>query len=75
MQCRLSRHAKRRIKLYAIPERMIIDIVGAMVLSPGIHEIVERIPGIVYPVKIIVSVEGETATIVTSYPLKRGRIR
>jgi len=36
---------------------------------------VERIPGIVYPVKIIVSVEGETATIITSYPLKRGRIR
>ena len=69
----LSRHAKRRAKLYRIPETTIIDILTTMKLKQGEHEIIENVYGFRYPIKFIVSVEGDIVTVITSYPFKKGR--
>jgi hypothetical protein len=75
VQVSLSRHAKRRTRLYGIPEQKIIEIVNTKELAQGLHEIVERISGIVYPVKIVVLIKGNSGIVITSYPLKKGRSR
>jgi hypothetical protein len=73
MQIHFSRHAKRRARLYNIAESKIVDILNDKELSQGEHEIIEKITGIVYSVKIVVRVEDDIITVITSYPLKKGR--
>jgi len=73
MKVRFSRHAKRRAKLYDIPESTIIDILTSMELSCGEHEIIKDISGFKLPLKIVIAVEDETITVITAYPLKRRR--
>jgi len=73
MKIKFSRHAKRRAKLYNISESAISDILTGMNLRRGEHEIVRNVVGFQYPLKIVVSVEGDTATVITNYPLKKGR--
>jgi len=68
-----SRYAKRRAKLYRIPESTVIKILDNMELSQGEHEIIEDVTGFELPLKIVVSVEGEIITMITNYPLKKGR--
>ena len=72
MEIKFSRHAQRRIKLYAISETAIRDILINMHLSLGEHVIIEQVAGFKYPLKIVVSVEEGLITVVTSYPLKKG---
>ncbi len=71
MRIKFSRHAKRRAKLYEIPEETIISILDKLEVSDGQHEIVESIAELKYPLKIVFSVENETIIIVTNYPLKK----
>jgi len=73
MKIKFSRHAKRRAKLYNISESAISDILTGMNLRRGEHEIVRNVVGFQYRLKIVVSVEGDTATVITNYPLKKGR--
>jgi hypothetical protein len=68
-----SRHAKRRAKLYNIPESTIKEILKDLDLWDGEHELIKDIPGFTYPIKIVVSIERNIITVVTNYPLKRGR--
>ena len=70
-----SRHAKRRAKLYNIPESSIEKILMSLDLQDGEHDIIRDIPGFKYPIKIVVSVEEESniMTVITNYPLKKGR--
>lgn len=75
MEIILSRHAKRRAKLYEIPESTIIAILEGKELSQGTHEIIENTEGFKYPIKIVVSLENDIITVVTNYPLKKGRKR
>jgi hypothetical protein len=70
---KLSRHAKRRAKLYKIPEGAIRKVFEDMVLDEGEHEFIKDISGIKFPIKIVVVVEEDVATVVTNYPLKKGR--
>ncbi len=54
MDIKFSRHSKRRIKLYNIPERVIIKAVknhGAK--HKGKNEIIKNIKGFIYPIKIV----------------------
>ena len=67
-----SRHAKRRAKLYGIPESTVTDILANMNLHQGEHEIIKDI-GQKYPLKIVVLVEKDTLLVITNYPLKKGR--
>jgi hypothetical protein len=73
VQVKFSRHAKRRGALYRIPESTVLAILEEKILSPGIHEIIEKVEGFKYPLKLVVSVEDDIITVITSYPLKKGR--
>lgn len=74
MKIKFSRHAKRRAKLYNISESVILKVLRDKDLShQGTHEIAENVKGFKYPIKIIVTVENDIITIVTNYPLKKGR--
>lgn len=68
-----SRHAKRRARLYDISESTVAAILKNMKLGQGDHEIVKEVPGFKYPLKISVSVEADALTVITTYPLKKGR--
>ena len=68
-----SRHAKRRAKLYHIPESTIEAILMDSDLREGEHELIKDVPGFIYPIKIVVAVESNIITVITNYPLKRGR--
>ncbi len=47
-------------------------ILTSLNLHEGEHEIIKNI-GHKYPLKVIVSVEKDTMTVITNYPLKKGR--
>jgi hypothetical protein len=72
---KLSRHAKRRARLYEIPESTIEKILAYSDLSDGEHEVIRDIAGFKYPIKIVVSVENDIMTVITNYPLKKERSR
>ena len=73
MKIKFSRHAKRRARLYGISESIITSILTMGNLDQGEQEIVKDLEGFDYPLKIVVSVEKDLATIITAYPLKKGR--
>ena len=73
MQIRFSRHARRRADLYKIPQSTILAILEGRVFRPGIHEIIEKVEGFKYPLKLVVAVEDDRVTVITNYPLKKGR--
>ena len=72
MKIDFSRHAKRRAKLYGIPESTVVDIITGEDLTNGQHEIIKRIAGFKYPLKIVVYVENNSVKVITNYPLKKG---
>jgi len=73
MKIKFSRHAKRRGKLYNISEETVEKILEEKELIRGNQEIIEDVQGFKYPLKIVASVEGDLVTVITNYPLKRGR--
>jgi len=68
----LSRHARRRAQLYCIPESAICQILKEKILSHHPHEIIEKVNGYQYPLKIVYAVENDAVTVITVYPLKKG---
>lgn len=73
MDVKLSRHARRRAKLYKIPEAVVVQIFRGQTLAEGQHEFVRELAGLRHPVKVIVVIKNDLCTVVTNYPLKRGR--
>lgn len=73
MKVKFSRHAKRRAKLYEIPESTVEKMLANLDLSDGEHELIRDIAGFRYPIKIVVSIDNDIMTVVTNYPLKKGR--
>lgn len=73
MKVKFSRHAKRRASLYKIPEPAIREVLRSLDLAQGEHEIIKDIPGFKFPVKIVVAVEDALRTVITNYPLKKGK--
>ena len=73
MIIKFSRHARRRAKLYKISEEVILELLSDIDLSEGEHEIMKNATGFRYPIKIVVAVEGSTTTVITTYPLKKGK--
>ncbi len=68
-----SRHAKRRAQLYGIPESTILDLVRGQVFSQGTTEVVVAVEVLEYPLKIVVSRTDNILTVVTNYPIKKGK--
>jgi len=75
MKVIFSRHAKRRAKLYGITESTVTAMLENMNFQQGEHEIIKNVSDIAYPLKIVVFVEKNTITVITTYPLKKGRKR
>lgn len=75
MEIKFSRHAKRRSRLYQIPEATILKVLEEKDLTHGDREIIKYIEAFKYPMKIVVTVAYDIITIKTSYPLKKGRKR
>jgi len=75
LKIKFSRHAKRRAQLYKIPEEIVRKILEGKELIQSDQEIIENVEGFKYPLKIVVSTEGDILTVVTNYPLKKGRKR
>ena len=73
MKIKFSRHARRRAKLYKISEEMLKNILEGKNLSQGNQEIIEDVEGFKYPLKIVIPVENDIITVITNYPLKKGR--
>ena len=73
MKIKFSRHAKRRAKLYKISEETIKIILERTKLRQGYQEIIEDVEFLDYPLKIIVDAENDIVTVITNYPLKKGR--
>lgn len=73
MKIKFSRHAKRRAKLYEIPETTIEEILSDSEFNEGEHELIKDVAGFKYPIKVVFSVENDIITIITGYPLKKGR--
>ena len=73
VKVKFSRHAKRRAKLYEIPESTVEKMLANLDLSDGEHELIRDIAGFRYPIKIVVSIENDIMTVITNYPLKKGR--
>jgi hypothetical protein len=71
MEIRFSRHAKRRAKLYGIPEAIVEQIIANANLADGENEIIDIAPGFKFPLKIVAVLEDEVVTVVTNYPLKK----
>ena len=60
--------------MYNISESIILKVLEGKDLSrQGTHEIVEDVEGFKYPLKVVAAVENDIITIVTAYPLKKGR--
>ncbi len=72
MEIKFSRHAKRRAKLYKIPESTILKVLEAKELNQRKQEIIEKVEGLKYPLKIVLTVEDDIITVITNYPLKKG---
>jgi len=53
VKIKFSRHAKRRAKLYRIPESTILKILEGKEFHPGTHELMENAEGFKYPLKIV----------------------
>jgi hypothetical protein len=73
MEIKFSRHAKRRAKLYRIPESTILRILEGKDFTQGSQEIIENVEGFKYPLKIAIALENDIITVKTNYPLKKGR--
>jgi len=66
VEIKFSRHARRRAALYKIPQSTVLGLLEARLLPPGIHEIVEKVEGFRYPLKVVVAVEGDTMTVIAN---------
>jgi hypothetical protein len=67
-----SQHAQRRARLYKIPKKEILKILGKAEFQQGENEIIANISGFELPIKIVFSVENDALTVITNYPLKKG---
>jgi len=72
---RFSRHAKRRAKLYKIPESTIRAILSSLDPQRGRHVIMQSVKGYLYPLKIVITVESDVIKVITNYPLKKKKRR
>lgn len=73
MKIKFSRHAKRRARLYKISQSTIIDILTSMNLSQAKHEIIKDVTGFEHRLRIVIAIEADIITVITNYPLKKGR--
>ncbi len=75
MQIHFSRHAKRRTALYGISETEIQKALQGGRYKQGYNECIVHLREIAFPVKVVFTREDDVITVITSYPLKKGKKR
>ncbi len=70
-----SRHARRRAKLYNIPLSLVYETLELLKFKQGKGEILTIVKGYKFPIKIVIDVEGNIVTVISTYPYKKGRKR
>jgi hypothetical protein len=75
MKIEFSRHARRRASLYNIHEAVVLKILEGKTFHQGNHEVIEHVEGFKHPLKIVVAVGGDIITVLTNYPLRKGKPR
>jgi hypothetical protein len=79
IRIKFSRHAKRRMAMYDLSEPTVEAIIGGQKrlggVSEGKNEVIdhETLSKYGYPIKVVFSCEENHITVITAYPLKRGR--
>ncbi len=73
MNIHFSCHAKRRMRLYDIPESAITNILRTGSFSGGKQEMLNNVPSFNFPIKVVFDVQINSIVVITAYPLKRGR--
>ena len=73
MKIKLSSHSKRRAKLYNIQQTTLLTILKDINLPEGKHDIIKDVKGFKYPLKIVIDIQKEIMTVITNYPLKKGK--
>jgi hypothetical protein len=48
------------------------EIINNTDIQEGEQEIIMKVAGFKYPLKIVLAVENDIATVITNYPLKKG---
>lgn len=69
-----SRHARRRMELYAISETMVKKLLPREITRFGRHEIINQVEGFALPIKVVFEVKDSKITIITAYSVKRRKI-
>jgi hypothetical protein len=59
--------------MYKISEETVRDIIRELNPNQGHCEMVKDVIGFKFPIKIVFVVEGSADTVITNYPLKKGR--
>jgi DNA-binding Lrp family transcriptional regulator len=77
-EIKFSRHAKRRMALYAISESTVRNIIEGLKeagISVGKNEVIDyqTVSRQGYPIKVVFSCEENHVTVITVYPLRRGK--
>ncbi len=75
MKITISRHAKRRMRLYSIEENDINFLLNNSSKSKfvGRHEIIAKLENFSYPLKAIIDVREKDIFIITCYLLKKSK--
>jgi hypothetical protein len=71
LNIKISRHAKRRAKLYHINESDILIAINETELKSGKHTIIKRVKNLQFPIKIVYFLHDDDLIVITNYPLKR----
>jgi hypothetical protein len=67
--CAKGMNSNEDAHAHSLVEKILADLN----LSDGDHELIRNVSGFKYPIKIVVSVESAVMTVITNYPLKKGR--
>jgi len=70
MEIEFSRHAKRRMKLYDLSEDIVYNILKS-VKDDSTNEIIRKVHGFEYPIKVVFKKKMNLILVITVYPLKR----
>ena len=79
IEIEFSRHAKRRMALYEISESTVQAIIEGQEKngwpSLGKYEVIDyqTVSRLGYPIKVVFVREEDRITVITAYPLRRGR--
>lgn len=81
MEIKFSRHSKRRMQLYRIDEEDVSNTIKSIIREKGVisgkyEEIDYSLKNKYhYPIKVVFTIEDDKIEVITTYPLKKERVK